>query len=166
MLGYNPHLHIISADGGFGDNGIFYAAAADLDASILEPLFRHKILSMLKRRGLIGKRVIELISAWRHSGFNVYSSLRIYPSDAQFMENLARYIIRASFSTERLNYISESSRVIYKSRTGNDTKELDATDFIASITSHIPNRNEQTIRYNGYYGNVCRSKRKKQGRKG
>ena len=41
---------------------INYAASADLDASTLEPLFRHEILSMLKRRGLIGERVIELIS--------------------------------------------------------------------------------------------------------
>ena len=38
----------------------------------------------------------------------------------------------------------------------------EALDFIASITSHIPNRNEQTIRYFGYYSNVCRGKRKKQ----
>jgi hypothetical protein len=42
------------------------------------------------------------------------------------MENISRYIIRASFSTERLNYISESSKVIYKSKTGNDTKEFEA----------------------------------------
>jgi len=47
----NPHLHILTADGGFNDNGIFYAAAIELDAESLEPLFRHKILSMLKKRG-------------------------------------------------------------------------------------------------------------------
>jgi Zn finger protein HypA/HybF involved in hydrogenase expression len=162
MLGYNPHLHILCADGGFGERGIFYAAA-DLDGPALEPLFRHKILSMLKRRGLITDRVIELISNWRHSGFNVYCGDRIYPRDGQSMENISRYIIRASFSTERLNYISEDSRVIYKSKTGNDTKEFEALDFIASITSHIPNRNEQTVRYLGYYSNVSRGKRKKQG---
>lgn len=61
MLDYNPHLHILCADGCFGNNGIFYAAAANLDATCLEPLFAHKILSMLKRRGLITSRVIELI---------------------------------------------------------------------------------------------------------
>lgn len=118
-------------------------------------------LSMLKRRGLITDRVIKLISNWRHSGFNVYCGDRIYPKDAKSMENISRYIIRVSFSTERLNYIKESSRVIYKSKTRNDTKEFDALDFIASITSHIPNRNEQTLRYLGYYSNVCRGKRKK-----
>jgi hypothetical protein len=39
------------------------------------------------------------------------------------IENLARYIIRASFSRERMNYISEQSKVIYKSKNGNNTKE-------------------------------------------
>ena len=97
MLKYNPHLHILCADGVFNDNGTFYAAASDLDATSLEPLFRHKILSMLKKKGLIGERVIELISNWRHSGFNVYCSKRIYPRDGQSMENISRYIIRASF---------------------------------------------------------------------
>jgi hypothetical protein len=164
MLGFNPHLHILAVDGCFKENGTFYAAAEDLDASILEPLFRHKILSMLKKRGLITERVIELIHSWRHSGFNVYCSERIYPRFAQSMENLARYIIRASFSQERLSYLSESSRVIYKSKDGKGTKEFDVLDFIASICSHIPNRNEQMVRYVGFYSNVCRGKRKKQGR--
>jgi len=163
MLGYNPHLHILCADGAFDDSGIFYAAAADLDAASLEPLFRHKILSMLKRKGLITSRVIELICSWRHSGFNVYCGERIYPRFTQSMENLARYIIRASFSSERLSYVSEDSKVLYKSKSGNDTKEFDAVDFIASITSHIPNQNEQTVRYYGYYSNVCRGRRKKKG---
>ena len=164
MLGFNPHLHILAADGGFGGSGTFYAAAADLDASILEPLFRHKILAMLKKKGLIGERVIELISSWRHSGFNVYCTDRIYPRDTTSMENLARYIIRASFSSERLNYTASKYRVIYKSKDGKGTKEFDALDFIASICSHIPNRNEQMVRYVGFYSNVCRGKRKKQGR--
>ncbi len=75
---------------------------------------------------MIGERVIELSSPWRHSGFDVYASGRIHQGDAQYMKNIARYIIRASFSTERLNHISESSRVIYKSKTGNDTKEFEA----------------------------------------
>lgn len=118
---------------------------------------------MLKKRGLIGDRVIELILAWRHSGFNVYCSDRIYPKEARSMENLARYIIRASFSQERLSYISEASKVIYKSKNGNDNKEFAAVDFIASIASHIPNKNEQMVRYMGFYSNVCRGRRKKQG---
>ena len=48
------------------------------------------------------------------------------------MENLSRYIIRTSFSQERLSYIANESKVIYKSKNGNDSKGFDAIDFIAS----------------------------------
>ena len=51
--------------------------------------------------------------------------------------------------------------VIYKSKDGTNTKEFDSLDFIASLTSHIPNMGEQTVRYLGFYINVCRGKRKK-----
>ena len=44
---------------------------------------------------------------------------------------------------------------------GTNTKEFDAVDFIASLASHIPNKNEQMVRYYGFYSNVCRGKRKK-----
>ena len=32
FLGFNPHLHILTADGCFKDNGLFYAAGADINA--------------------------------------------------------------------------------------------------------------------------------------
>ena len=60
-----------------------------------------------------------------------------------------------------MNYIREQSKVIYKSKNGNDSKEFDAVDFIACLTSHIPNKCEQMVRYNGYYSNVCQGRRKK-----
>jgi len=163
FLGFNPHLHILCADGCFKDTGMFYTSPVDINSGSLEPLFRHKVLLMLKKKGLITEQTIKLILSWRHTGFNVYCTDRIYPRFTQSMENLARYIIRASFSQERMNYISEQSKVIYKSKNGNNTKEFDATDFIANICSHIPNKNEQMIRYTGYYSNTSRGRRKKQG---
>ncbi|MCG2791216.1 MAG: hypothetical protein L6305_05650 [Actinomycetia bacterium] len=42
-------------------------------------------------------------------------------------------------------------------------KNLTKVDFIASICSHIPNKNEQMVRYMGYCRNVCRGRRKKEG---
>ncbi len=61
----------------------------------------HKILKVLLRKGLIKERVIELISSWRHTGFSVYSGKRINPKEVRSTENLARYIIRTSFSQDR-----------------------------------------------------------------
>ena len=41
---------------------------------------------MLKRKGLIIDSVIELITFWHHSGFNVYCTERIYPRSTQSLK--------------------------------------------------------------------------------
>jgi len=75
----------------------FMHPLAHINAEDLEPLFRHKVLSMLKKKRLITDRTIELISSWRHSSFNVYCRNRINPHFKESMKNLERYIIRVSF---------------------------------------------------------------------
>ena len=47
-----------------------------------------------------------MLMNWRHSGFNVFCGSRIQPGDEKAMENLARYVIRASFSQERMTYFT------------------------------------------------------------
>ena len=53
FLGFNPHLHILACNGCFGESGMFYASHIDINAEELEPLFRRKVLSMLKKKGLL-----------------------------------------------------------------------------------------------------------------
>ena len=77
------------------------------------------------------------------------------------MENLARYIVRASFSQERMAYIREESKVVYQSKDGKSEKVFDALERLAAMCSHVPNKGEQMVRYYGYYSNVARGKRKK-----
>ncbi len=36
------------------------------------------------------------------------------------MESLARYVIRAPFSQERITYVPDESKVVYKSKDGKD----------------------------------------------
>jgi len=98
---------------------------------------------------------------WRHSGFNVFCGSRIQPGHEEAMENLARYIIRASFSQERMTYISEESKVVYKSKDGKDERAFDSLEWLAAMCSHVPNKGEQMVRYYGYVSNVSRGKRKK-----
>jgi hypothetical protein len=45
--------------------------------------------------------------SWHHNGFHVYIGNRIWPDDESGLENLAKYIVRARFSQERLIYIPE-----------------------------------------------------------
>jgi len=96
------------------------------------------------------------------------------------LENLARYIIRASFSRERMTYLPgetsaktghrETGQVEYKSKDGSQAKVFDALEWLAAMCSHVPNKGEsfdlealdrQMARYYGYYSNVARGKRKK-----
>ena len=87
------------------------------------------------------------------------------------MENLARYIIRASFSQERMTYIQAESKVSYQSKDGKEEKVFDALEWLAAMCSHVPNKGEsfdlealdrQMVRYYGYYSNVSRGKRQKE----
>jgi hypothetical protein len=52
---------------------------------------------MLLAKERITKDRIAMLSNWRHSGFQVFCGQRLFPRDETAMENLARYIIRASF---------------------------------------------------------------------
>jgi hypothetical protein len=88
------------------------------------------------------------------------------------MENLARYIIRASFSQERMTYLDREAKVVYTAkacpgpRSGHskDTKVFPALEWLAAMCSHIPNKGEQMVRYYGYYSNVSRGKRQMAGK--
>ncbi len=117
---------------------------------------------MLKAEGKINDVVIENMMNWRHSGFNVYCGNAIWPHNEEGLENLARYIIRASFSQERMTYLREESKVFYQSKDAKQTKTFDALEWLAAMCSHVPNRGEQMVRYYGYYSNVLRGKRKKE----
>jgi hypothetical protein len=91
---------------------------------------------------------------------------RIHPREEDAMENLARYIIRASFSQERMTYIPEESKVVYQSKDGKQQKAFNALAWLAAMSCHIPDTGEQMVRYYGYYSNVCRGRRQKENHHG
>jgi len=51
--------------------------------------------------------------------------------------------------------------VEYQSKDGKETKVFDVLEWLAAMSSHVPNKGEQMARYYGYYSNVARGKRKK-----
>jgi hypothetical protein len=75
----------------------------------------------------------------------VYCGKAIWPHNEEGLENLARYIIRASFSQERMIYIAANdssdgvSKVIYQSKDGTSTKTFDALDWPA-LLNRVPFR--------------------------
>ena len=172
FLGFNPHCHILVTDGCFyGDRGMF-RVAPPLELKKLEAIFRHKVFRMLLAKGKVSREMIAMLSNWRHSGFHVFCGNRISPRDETAMENLARYIIRASFSRERMTYLDQEATVVYKAKSipgprsgdGKDQKVFPAMEWLAAMCSHIPNRGEQMVRYYGHYSNVSRGKRQMAGK--
>ncbi len=163
-LNFNPHLHIIATDGCFYGNGSFIVCPRP-DGKTLDELFRHEVFKLLKSEGKITDSIMENMMNWRHTGFNVYCGDAIWPNNKEGLENLARYIIRASFSQERMTYIpiEDSSagapEVLYKSKDGKTQYRFQPLDWLALLTTHIPNKNEQLARYYGFYSNKSRGLR-------
>ncbi|MBI4632450.1 MAG: transposase [Deltaproteobacteria bacterium] len=96
------------------------------------------------------------------SSFHVFCGNRIQPKEETAVENLARYIIRASFSQERMKYLDTEGTVLYTAKDGNDRKVFDAEEWLAAMCSHVPTWGEQMVRYYGWYSNVLRGKRRKE----
>ena len=160
FLGWHPHLHVLFTDGCFYGNGMFRVAPL-FEIKHLEEIFRHKVFRMLLKKEKITAELVEMIAGWRHSGFNVFCGSRMQPGSEESMETLARYIIRASFSQERMTYIPEESKVVYRSKDAKEEKVFDALEWLAAMCSHVPNKGQQMVRYVGFYSNVARGKRKK-----
>ncbi len=74
-------------------------------------------------------------------------------------QHLAAYILRPSFAASRLQYDPEQGRIEYRTAKG-VSRTLDALDWIALVTSHIPDPGEQMSRYYGRYSNASRGKRR------
>lgn len=92
--------------------------------------------------------------------------MRIGADAATGHENLARYLIRAPFSWERISYNFAEGTVIYqttRSTGANGNYEtFDPLDFLVAVASHIPNRGEHLVRYYSYYLSLQRSRRCRQ----
>ena len=127
FLGFNPHLHLLISDVYFYGKNMFRIAPF-FNTKDLENVFRYNVFKTLLSKVIITKDLVNMLLSWRHSGFNVYSGPRIQHGDKRVMGNLARYIIRASFSQERMTCIPEESKVSYQSKDGKEEKVFDALE--------------------------------------
>lgn len=123
--------------------------SASLDSNEL-----NYVLAALHTRELIDDGVVEQILSGAHTGFSAWLGDPF--SDADSMRFVARYIERGPLSLEKLSL--NANQVTYK--TNEDTTcRFDALDFLALLTSHIPNRWESLTRYYGYYSSRSRGER-------
>ena len=103
----------------------------------------------------------------KHTGFQVYTGPKII--DKKDILRVGLYIIRPPVSATRLQVDQQNGVLKYlaKGAIPNDQCDslfeasaqlFDPIDWIAKVTSHIPERGAQTIRYCGAYSNSHRGK--------
>ena len=110
-VNHHPHLHVMATDGAFTPEGVFQPLPT-MSLAPMEELFRLRVFKMLMKKGLLNAERVKLMESWEHSGFNIDASVRIGAEDATGRENLARYLIRAPFSGEKITYNATEGTVI------------------------------------------------------
>jgi hypothetical protein len=88
----HPHAHCLASRGVWDETGQWLPLPF-IDTVAAEKLFAHKILHLLKTKGLLSDERIELLDSFRHSGFSVDASPTLWPQDTQGLERLCRYLV-------------------------------------------------------------------------
>ena len=177
-LDFHPHIHALVADGLFLREPSKAAAPAsgleppachtfhplpDAPIKPLEELFRGKVINLLVEQRLLPPERVQILYSWKHSGFNVHAGEQVAPEAKADLEALAQYILRKPFSVEKMTLEWPADIVIYRSRLNakinRNFEVFTATDFLAAITQHIPDKGVQMVRYYGWYSNKMRGVR-------
>jgi len=162
LVTFNPHIHVLAADGVFRADGVFVVLPA-IPVKLLEQGFRSEVLKLLVAEGAIGERLSASMLAWRHSGFSVHNGVRARASDAEGRKKLAQYMLRAPFSLEKMTYLPETGMVMYRSHMHKGLKRnfqlMPGAQWLEMLCRHIPDRFEHLVRYLGWYSTRCRGER-------
>jgi len=74
-------------------------------------------------------------------------------------ERVGKSMIRPLLSLERLSFEEKEGKVSYRyGKEAEEVERMDYLEFIARVTSHIPDKGRVMVRYFGLYGNAHRSK--------
>jgi len=131
-----------------------------IDDSRLEEIFAREILEFLVRKELLSPEWAERILSWRHSGFSVHSLVRAATKTEA--ERVGKYMIRPLLALERLSFLEQEGKVAYRyGQAAREKETMDYLEFIARVTSHIPDKGQVTVRYYGLYANAHRGKVRK-----
>lgn len=129
------------------------------DAQITQ-FFSREVFSLPLRRKLINLSLVEKILRWYHTGFHVHSKVRALSKKEA--ERVGKYMIRPILSLRRLSLDEVQGKVVYQyGKHSAETEYLDYLEFIARVTSHIPDKGQVMVRYYGLYANAHRGKMRK-----
>jgi len=158
-INLHPHLHFLVTEGEVDEAGVFHMIPR-IDDSRLAELFAREVLADLVREELLSPEWAERLLSWRHTGFNVHS--RVRARTKREAERVGIYMIRPLLSLERLSLDEREGKVGYRYRKeAREMERMDYLEFIARVTSHIPDKGQVTVRYYGLYANAHRGKVRK-----
>jgi len=145
--------------GGTDKKGQFHRVPHFKDP-LLCRFFTLKVFSLLLEKKLINQNLVQKISQWRHTGFNVHSKVRAESKGD--LEKVGKYMIRPILSLKRLSLDKALGQVVYQyGKHSSETESMDYLEFIARVTSHIPDKGQVMVRYYGLYANAHRGKMRK-----
>ncbi len=116
------------------------------------------------RRELMDIETAQGMLNWPHSGFHAHDEVWVAADDTEFAVRLARYSARNPVALSRMEYDEQDSAVTYHSdkpigpTSGSET--TDALEFLARLTSHIPDKGQVLQHYYGFYSSRQRAKRR------
>ncbi len=106
---------------------------------LLRELFKRKVFSLFVHKQLINLTVVQKISRWKHTDFHVHSKVRA--TSKQEAERVDKYITRPILSLKRLSFDEAQGQVIYQyGKHSPESEHMDYLEFIARVTSHIPDK--------------------------
>jgi hypothetical protein len=118
--------------------------------------FAERVLAALESRNLIDAATTAQILSQKYSGFSVWLGEPFKDKERELF--VARYIERGPISLEKLAI--QDNVVTYTTKDG-ETQKFDPLDFLALLSSHIPNTSESLTRYFGHYSSRSRGERLK-----
>jgi hypothetical protein len=158
-INFHPHLHFLVIEGGMDEAGVFHQIPR-LDDSRLAEIFAGEVLAFLVGREILSPEWAERLLSWYHSGFNVHSLVRAKTKAEA--ERVGKYMIRPLLALERLTFLETKGKVGYRhGENGAEQETMDYLEFIARVTSPIPDKGQVMVRYYGLYANAHRGKVKK-----
>jgi len=164
LVNFNPHLHVLAADGVFLPSGRFVALPR-VSGNVLAAGFRRAVLDFLVKREALSKELSARMLAWRHGGFSAHNEVSVAAEDAEGRRTLAGYMLRAPMSLQKMTYDAATGTVIYRSKMHAGLKRnfqvMPGAGWLALLCKHIPDRYEHLVRYVGWYSNRARGERAK-----
>ncbi|MGZ5469215.1 MAG: transposase, partial [Candidatus Aminicenantales bacterium] len=133
-----------------------------IDDARLAEVFTREVLAFLVGRELLSREWPPWILSWQHTGFSVHSRVRARTKAEA--ERVGQYMTRPVLSLERLSLHESEAKVSYRyGQVRAEQEAMDYLEFIARVTSHIPDKGQVMVRYYGLYANAHRGKVRKAG---